>query len=127
MRQRIGEGTPSEDKTLTIKEVGHLIKRKCKRSIFRWLRNRSVSVYKDTKEAYVFRIEFDVQMDIEYVKSLRVKHPFKWKQMYKATCSDEALYNLMMIHMEEEPVFTQVTDVALKSKDDEKIFKRLSS
>ncbi len=127
MRQRNGEVSTSENKTLTIKEVGHLIKRKCKRSIYRWLRKRGVSVYKDTKEAYVFKIEFDVQMDIEYVKSLKMKYPFKWKQMYKTTCSDEALFNLMMIHMEEESVYSQVTDVALKSNDDMKIFKRLSS
>lgn len=111
---------------LTLFEIGERINRTSKRSIINWLKSHDISIFKDTKESYVFKIDFDVQMDIKYVKALRKKHPFKWKQLYKAICGDESLFNVMMVHIEDHLPITPTTKVKLKSKDDEKIFKRLS-
>jgi len=116
----------SNRQILTLLEIGERIKRTSKRSIINWLKSHDISIFKDTKESYVFKIDFDVQMDLKYVRSLRKKHPFKWKQLYKALCDDESLFNIMMVHIEDQIQSTPTTKVKLKSKEDEKIFKRLS-
>jgi len=111
---------------LTLLEIGERINRTSKRSIISWLKSHDISIFKDTKESYVFKIDFDIQMDLKYVKSLRKKHPFKWKQLYKALCNDESLFNVMMVHIEDQIQPIPSTKVILKSKEDEELFKRLS-
>jgi hypothetical protein len=46
--------------------------------------------------------------------------------MYRAVCTDDKLYNLMMISMDEEVAPLPTTKVTPLSNDDKKIFKDLS-
>jgi len=111
--------------TLPLMKVGARIDLKNKKAITRWLVNNGISYHKQASKTVVYKIDFDFHFEKPFVLALKRKHPQKWKEMYRAVCTDDRLYNLMMISMDEEVATIPTTKVSLKSKKDEKIFKDL--
>jgi hypothetical protein len=112
--------------TLPLMKVGARINLKDKAAISRWLAERDISVHKQSAKSVVYKIDFDLHFEKPFVLGLKRKHPQKWKEMYRAVCTDDRLYNLMMISMDAEVAPLPTTKVSLISNEDKKIFKDLS-
>jgi len=125
MNKDFNDNSYSGLKTIPLKKIGERINLRNNRSIKKWLNDHDISIIKHTKESCVYQVDFDFHNEKPFVLSLRRKYPQKWKEMYRAVCNDDAVYNLMMLHMEEEPAPLPTTKVSLKSKEDQKIFKDL--
>ena len=107
-------------------KVGARINLKDKAAISRWLAERDISVHKQSAKSVVYKIDFDLHFEKPFVLGLKRKHPQKWKEMYRAVCIDDRLFNLMMINMDEEVAPLPATKVIPLSNEDKKIFKDLS-
>ena len=123
---------PTEDfnsnlTTIPLMKLGARINLKNKSAISKWLAERGISIHKQSSKSVVYKIDFDLHFEKPFVLALKRKHPQKWKEMYRAVCTDDRLYNLMMIEMDEEVAPLPTTQVSIKSKGDKKIFKDLSS
>jgi hypothetical protein len=112
--------------TLPLMKVGARINLKNKVAITRWLANNGISYHKQASKTVVYKIDFDLHFEKPFVLGLKRKHPQKWKEMYRAVCTDDRLYNIMMINMDEEVAPLPATKVIPISNEDKKIFKDLS-
>lgn len=112
--------------TLPLMKVGARINLKNKKAITRWLAENSISYHKQSSKTVVYKIDFDLHFEKPFVLALKRKHPLKWKEMYRAVCTDDRLYNIMMINMDEEVAPLPATKVIPLSNEDKKIFKDLS-
>ena len=112
--------------TLPFEKVGSRINLKDKKAITKWLKENGISYYKRSSKNVVFKIDFDLHFEKPFVLGLKRKHPQKWKEMYRAVCTDDRLFNLMMIYMDVEVTPLPATKVIPLSNEDKKIFKDLS-
>jgi hypothetical protein len=110
---------------LTLAKIGEMINRKNRRSIMKWLIEHDISFFSESKEIYAYKIDVELQINMNYVKSIKRKYPHKWKKIYRVYCEDDRLYNLTLIHLEDEINTVPTTKVRIKSKEDEKIYKKL--
>ena len=107
-------------------KVGARINLKNKAAITKWLANNGISYHKQASKTVVYKIDFDLHFEKPFVLGLKRKHPQKWKEMYRAVCTDDRLFNIMMINMDEEVSPLTTTKVIPLSNEDKKIFKDLS-
>ena len=110
---------------LTLRQVAAELNYKDELATRRWLKKNGIQKHRLAKENFVYQIEFDLVFDRPYVTSLRIKHPQKWKEMYRVVCKDKSLYELMVMEMGESAQFTPMTKVSLKSTSDDKLYKSL--
>jgi hypothetical protein len=125
MKKEYDEHSETNLITLPLMKVGARINLKNKAAITRWLANNGISYHKQASKTVVYKIDFDLHFEKPFVLGLKRKHPLKWKEMYRAVCNDDRLFNLMMISMDEEVAPLPTTKVNLMSKEDKKIFKDL--
>ena len=111
--------------TLTLTQVSSILKYKKDSCTRKWLKKNGIQHHRIGKDNFVYQIEFDLVFERPYVTSLRIKHPQKWKDMYRVVCKDNSLYELMMIEMDELTPIIPMTKVSLRSKSDDKLYKSL--
>ena len=112
-------------KFMTMKQVGDEINLRGPKAIRKWLVERGITIHKLSSKSYVYKIDFDLQSDKPLVMNLRRTNPQNWKQMYRAITPNDALFNLMMLEMEQEVFHLPTTKVSVRSKNDEKLLRAL--
>jgi hypothetical protein len=113
--------------TLTLAEVSLMLNYKRDSCTIKWLKKNGVQIHRLTNKNFVYQIELDFVLEKPYVTSLRIKHPQRWKEMYRCVCKDKSLYELMVMEMGESTEFIPMTKVSLKSKSDIKLYNSLLS
>lgn len=111
--------------TLTLAEVSSILNYKRDSCAIKWLKKNGIQIHRLSKKNFVYQIELDLVLERPYVTSLRIKHPQKWKEMYRVVCKDKSLYELMVMEMGESAQFIPMTKVSLKSTSDDKLYKSL--
>jgi hypothetical protein len=112
-------------KFMTMKQVGDEINLRGPKAIRKWLVERGITIHKLSSKSYVYKIDFDLQSDKPLVMNLRRTNPQNWKEMYRAITPNDALFNLMMLEMEQEVFHLPTTKVSIRSKNDEKLLRAL--
>ena len=112
-------------KFMTMKQVGDEINLRGPKAIRKWLVERGITIHKLSSKSYVYQIDFDLQSDKPLVMNLRRTNPQNWKEMYRAITPNDALFNLMMLEMEQEVFHLPTTKVSVRSKNDEKLLRAL--
>ncbi len=121
-----GESTISKSQQrLTLRQVAKELNYKDELATRRWLKKNGIQIHRLAKENFVYQIEFDLVFERLYVNGLRIKHPQKWKDMYRVVCKDNTLYELMVMEVEESTPRIPMTKVSLRSKSDDKLYKSL--
>ena len=110
---------------LTLRQVAKELKYKDDLATRRWLKKNGIQIHRLAKENFVYQIEFDLVFERLYVNGLRIKHPQKWKEIYRLACKDDILFELMVMEMEESTPRIPMTKVSLRSKSDDKRYKSL--
>lgn len=110
---------------LTLRQVAKELNYKDELATRRWLKKNGIQIHRLAKENFVYQIEFDLVFERLYVNGLRIKHPQKWKDMYRVVCKDNTLYELMVMEVEESTPRIPMTKVSLRSKSDDKRYKSL--
>ena len=110
---------------LTLRQVAKELNYKDELATRRWLKKNGIQKHRLAKENFVYQIEFDLVFERLYVNGLRIKHPQKWKDMYRVVCKDNTLYELMVMEVEESTPRIPMTKVSLRSKSDDKLYKSL--
>ena len=112
-------------KFMTMKQVGDEINLRGPKAIRKWLVERGITIHKLSSKSYVYQIDFDLQSDKPLVMNLRRTNPQNWKEMYRVITPNDALFNLMMLEMEQEVFHLPTTKVSVRSKNDEKLLRAL--
>ncbi len=110
---------------LTLRQVAKELKYKDDLATRRWLKKNGIQIHRLAKENFVYQIEFDLVFERLYVNGLRIKHPQKWKEIYRLACKDDILFELMVMEMEDSTPRIPMTKVSLRSKSDDKLYKSL--
>ena len=110
---------------LTLRQVAKELNYKDELATRRWLKKNGIQIHRLAKENFVYQIEFDLVFERLYVNGLRIKHPQKWKEIYRLACKDDILFELMVMEMEESTPRIPMTKVSLRSKSDDKRYKSL--
>ena len=110
---------------LTLRQVAKELNYKDDLATRRWLKKNGIQIHRLAKENFVYQIEFDLVLERLYVNGLRMKHPQKWKEIYRLACKDDILYELMVMEMEDSTPRIPMTKVSLRSKSDDKLYKSL--
>lgn len=110
---------------LTLRQVAKELKYKDDLATRRWLKKNGIQIHRLAKENFVYQIEFDLVFERLYVNGLRIKHPQKWKEIYRLACKDDILFELIVIEMEDSTPRIPMTKVSLRSKSDDKLYKSL--
>ncbi len=110
---------------LTLRQVAKELKYKDDLATRRWLKKNGIQIHRLAKENFVYQIEFDLVFERLYVNGLRIKHPQKWKEIYRLACKDDILFELMVMEMEDSTPRIPMTKVSLRSKSDDKRYKSL--
>ena len=110
---------------LTLRQVAKELKYKDDLATRRWLKKNGIQIHRLAKENFVYQIEFDLVFERLYVNGLRMKHPQKWKEIYRLACKDDILFELMVMEMEDSTPRIPMTKVSLRSKSDDKRYKSL--
>jgi hypothetical protein len=113
--------------TLTLLEVGPIIKLKDIAAIKGWLKKHNVQIHKYSKVNYVYQIEVDVEIDKVYARNLRVKFPNNWQEIYKKVSKDCSVYDMVVISLGGETYGKANSKVQLRNKKEEDLFKRYSA
>ena len=110
---------------LTLRQVAKELNYKDELATRRWLKKNGIQIHRLAKENFVYQIEFDLVFERLYVNGLRIKHPQKWKEIYRLACKDDILFELMVMEMEDSTPRIPMTKVSLRSKSDDKRYKSL--
>ena len=110
---------------LTLRQVAKELKYKDDLATRRWLKKNGIQIHRLAKENFVYQIEFDLVFERLYVNGLRIKHPQKWKEIYRLACKDDILFELIVSEMEDSTPRIPMTKVSLRSKSDDKLYKSL--
>jgi hypothetical protein len=125
MKKIIDEKSNTELNLIPLQQIGEEINLRNMRSIRKWLVERGITIHKLSSKSYVYRIDYELHIEKPYVLNLRRNNPKNWKEMYKAIVKSEALYNLMMIEIEQEVIHLPTTLVSLRNRNDEKLLMEL--
>ena len=112
---------------ISLKEIGEEINLRNEKSIRNWVISRGLTIHKVSSKSFIYRIEYELNIDKPLVIELRKKNPHNWKLMYKAIAKSEELYELMLIVIEQETNHIPTSFVTTKSKSDEKLLKYLAA
>jgi hypothetical protein len=115
-----------EIKLMTLKQVGAEIQINDLKSIRKWLTKNNITIHKFSSKTFVYKIDFNLHLYKPLVITLRNKNPNNWKEKFKVIANDDALYNLMMLEMEQEVIKKPLTWVTTKNESDEKLLKALA-
>jgi hypothetical protein len=113
-------------KIINLKEVGNRLGRKDNESIKKWLIDNKVTIHRQAKLHYVYEAEFECVLLLPQVKDFQNKYPEKWESYYQKTIKDEAVFNLIMLQLQEDRKYKPTTKVK-KSKADQELYNKLIS
>ena len=109
---------------LTIREVAIKLKLINSEAAKKWLEKRGIRIHKFSKQNIVYEIEVICEIDKPFVKSLRLKYPLKWKEIYRNLVKDQNVYKLLVLQLEGELDYIPTTKVK-RNIGDEKLYNDL--
>jgi hypothetical protein len=109
---------------LTIPEVAIKLKLINSEAAKKWIEKRGIRIHKFSKQNLVYEIEVICEIDKPFVKSLKMKYPLVWKNIYRRLVKDYAVYELLMFQLEGEFDFVPTTKIK-RNKSDEKLYNDL--
>lgn len=111
--------------TLTIQEVSVRFKNKDFDATKKWLYSKNVTIHKDSKTHYVYAIDVDCEIDINFVRDLKRKYPNNWEDLYRTISKDNAVCEMVLFKMNGQ--LSPTTKLKIKNNDDVDLFKKLSA
>ncbi|WP_278035183.1 hypothetical protein [Flavobacterium nitratireducens] len=112
---------------LTIFEVAERIKTKDNTATKKWLEKKGVKIYTDTKTHYVYEIDVAVEIDKPWVINLMDRYPENWKEVYKKTVKDNAVYEMVLLNLGEDVSYLPKTKIKSLNGNDKKLFEKLTA
>lgn len=112
---------------LSLIEVAEIIKTKDNTATRKWLEKKGIKIYKDTKAHYVYEIDVAVEIDKPWVVNLINKYPEKWKDIYKKTVKDNAVYEMVLLSLGEDLSHLPTTKIKSLNGNDKKLFEKLTA
>lgn len=112
---------------LSLIEVAEIIKTKDNTATRKWLEKKGVKVYKETKTHFVYEIDVAVEIDKPWVINLMNRYPEKWKDIYKKTVKDNAVYEMVLLSLDEDLGYLPTTKIKSLNESDKKLFKKLTA
>lgn len=109
---------------LTIREVAIKLKLINSEAAKKWIEKRGIRIHKFSKQNIVYEIEVICEIDKPFVKSLRLKYPLKWKEIYRNLVKDQNVYELLVLQLEGELDYIPTTKVK-RNIGDEKLYNDL--
>ena len=114
-------------KILSIIEVAERIKTKDNIATKKWLEKKGINIYTDTKTHYVYEIDVAVEIDKPWVISLMNRYPEKWKDVYKKTVKDNAVYEMVLLSLGGDLSYLPTTKIKSLNGNDKKLFEKLTA
>ena len=114
-------------KILTILEVAKKIKIKDNVATKKWLEKKGIRIYTDTKTHYVYEIDVAVEIDKPWVINLMNRYPENWKDVYKKTVKDNAVYEMVLLSLGEDVSYLPTTKIKSLNGNDKKLFEKLTA
>lgn len=108
---------------LTLQEVAPKIKKNDIDAVRKWLSNRKITIYKDSRPHYVYEIDVDCEIDKPRVRDLRNKFPDKWEEMYRKMTKDDAVYELVVFSLGGELSLKPKTKIKPRNKEEKDFIK----
>lgn len=112
---------------LTITEVAERIKTKDNIATKKWLEKKGIKIYTDTKTHYVYEIDVEVEIDKPWVINLMERYPENWKEVYKKTVKDNAVYEMVLLNLGEDVSYLPKTKIKILNENDKKLFEKLTA
>ncbi len=112
---------------LTITEVAERIKTKDNIATKKWLEKKGIKIYTDTKTHYVYEIDVAVEIDKPWVINLMERYPENWKEVYKKTVKDNAVYEMVLLNLGEDVSYLPKTKIKILNENDKKLFEKLTA
>jgi uncharacterized GH25 family protein len=122
--------TINEEKNLrilTIFEVAERIKTKDNIATKKWLNKKGIKIYTDTKTHYVYEIDVAVEIDKPWVIDLMDRYPENWKEVYKKTVKDNAVYEMVLLNLGKDVSYIPKTKIKSLNGNDKKLFEKLTA
>jgi hypothetical protein len=113
--------------TLTLDEVGVMVKIRDVESIKRWLIKNNIEIHKFSRINYVYKIDVDCVIAKPFVLGLKLKYPNNWEQMFKIIAKDDFVYEMVLLSLGGEFIDKAMTKIKTRNAEEEALYKRYSS
>lgn len=113
--------------TLTLDEVGVMVKIRDVESIKRWLMKNNIQIHKFSRINYVYKIDVDCVIAKPFVLGLKLKYPNNWEQMFKKIARDDFVYEMVVLSLGGEFIDKPMTKIKTRNAEEEALFKRYLS
>ena len=110
--------------TLTLDEVGAMVKIRDIESIKRWLRKNNIQIHKFSRINYVYKIDVDCVIAKPFVLGLKLKYPNNWEQVFKKIAKDDFVYEMVVLSLGGEFIEKPLTKIKTRNAEEEALFKR---
>ncbi|MEY4051213.1 MAG: hypothetical protein RIR64_198 [Bacteroidota bacterium] len=111
--------------TLTLAQVAEKIYVKNIETAKKWLMEKGIKIHRFLNSSFVYQVEVDSHIDIQYVQQLRNKYPDKWKERYRDVVKDLPVYHLTITLLEDEVSYTPMVKPSRINKKDLDRYKKL--
>ena len=111
--------------TLTLAQVAEKIYVKNIETAKKWLMEKGIKIHRFLNSSFVYQVEVDSHIDIQYVQQLRNKYPDKWKERYRDVVKDLPVYHLTITLLEDEVSYTPMVKSSRINKKDLDRYKKL--
>jgi len=111
--------------TLTLAQVAEKIYVKNIETAKKWLMEKGIKIHRFLNSSFVYQVEVDSHIDIQYVQQLRNKYPDKWKERYRDVVKDLPVYHLTITLLEDEVSYTPMVKPSRINKKDLDLYKKL--
>ena len=111
--------------TLTLAQVAERIYVKNIETAKKWLVEKGIKIHRFLNSSFVYQVEVDSHIDIQYVQQLRNKYPDKWKERYRDVVKDLPVYHLTITLLEDEVSYTPMVKPSRINKKDLDRYKKL--
>jgi hypothetical protein len=112
---------------LTLQEVAPKIKKNDIDAIRKWLSDRNITIYKDSRPHYVYEIDVDCEIDKPRVRTLRNKFPDDWENFYRKIAKDDAVCEMVILSLGGEVRAKPLAKIKPTNKKEEDLIKRYSA
>jgi hypothetical protein len=112
---------------LTLQEVAPKIKKNDIDAIRKWLSDRNITIYKDSRPHYVYEIDVDCEIDKPRVRTLRNKFPDDWEHFYRKIAKDDAVCEMVILSLSGEVRAKPLAKIKPTNKKEEDLIKRYSA
>lgn len=75
----------------------------------------------------MYEIDVSVEIDKPWVINLMDRYPENWKEVYKKTVKDNAVYEMVLLNLGEDVSYLPKTKIKSLNGNDKKLFEKLTA